>query len=53
MKNKNEKIAKFKMLSFCQSVIFSVSYIFMQMFNESSLCLQSGSNVEGVELRPI
>ena len=34
-------IAKFKMLSFCQKIIFLVSKIFMQIFNVSTLCMQS------------
>ena len=42
MKKKSEKKnAKFKMLSFCRKIIFSVSNIFMQMFKVSTLCMQS------------
>ena len=51
MKYKSEKIAKFKMLSFCQKVIFSVSYIFIQMFNVSPLCIQGLYRQECVKFK--
>ena len=40
-KSKQEKIAHFKKLLFCQKTIFLASNFFMQMFNESILCRQN------------
>ena len=34
--SENTKNTKFKMLSFCQKIIFSVSNIFMQIFKVST-----------------
>ena len=36
-----KKMAKFKMLSFCQKVPFMASNFFKQMFNVSTLCMQN------------
>ena len=40
-KSKQEKMAHFKKLLFCQKTFFLVSNFFMQMFNVSILCRQS------------
>ena len=39
MRKKNEKMVKFKMLSFCQKVFSRYQCILMQMFDVSSLSI--------------